>query len=71
VCGRSVRVVWWNIFVHSKGFSTPSKGKTSLHVCFGGLCVLEVLRYSGCRSSGRALWQSVLVQICVSRDCLV
>jgi hypothetical protein len=37
VCGN-VRVVWYNICVHSKGFSALSKGKTSLHVCFVGLC---------------------------------
>jgi hypothetical protein len=70
VC-RSVRVVWCNIFVHSKGFLAPSKSKTSLYVYFGGLCVLEVLRHSGCRLGGRALWQSVSIQSCVSRDCLV
>jgi hypothetical protein len=36
VCRRSIRIVWCNICVHNKGFSAPSKGKTNLHVFFGG-----------------------------------
>jgi hypothetical protein len=54
---RSVRIIWCNICVHSKGFLAPSKDKTSLHVCFGGFEAFGL----------QIRWQSTLVE-CFSID---